>query len=116
MTTTKIHEVQFSDEDVANIDDIDRYESQAFLVHDHGFVQGIAFASNLSDALDYLADEDKLEAWALTEKEVEQYDEDGRDDAISYHGNHSEPFDLEGMDVIEMPRFELSYTASFNAL
>ena len=114
MTTAKIHEITFSDADIANLDDIDYCDGQAFLVHDHGFVQGIAFASNLSDALDHLADADKLEAWKLSDDEVRELDADDLGECISYHGNHSEAFHLDTMEYVEMPRVKLSYTASFN--
>lgn len=88
-----------------------------FILHDAGFVLGVVFAESLQDALDEAVDNDVLDRFQVTARELGKY-ETGRDsegnpeyEGISYLGNASEPFDIEGLDVVEVPnsRWTLEY-------
>ena len=88
-----------------------------FILHDAGFVLGVVFAEHLQDALDEAVDNDILDRFQVTEAELEEYrtgtDSDGYPEyeRISHLGNASEPFDIEGLDVVEVPnsRWTLNY-------
>lgn len=98
----EIHGVKFTDNDIVNVDDYaysvysedDRLKM--FILHDCGFCLGVVFADNLDDALDIAADKGKLDSYA-----VEREDEDRGD--IIYAGNDCTPYDIEGVDYIQLP-------------
>lgn len=68
---TTYHGIKFSDADVVNLDDwISEGESnphrmRPWLIHDHGFVLAVVFASCEQDALDEACDAGKLARWAV---------------------------------------------------
>jgi hypothetical protein len=111
-------EISFSDEDVANPDDFipaggyNPYKVRPFLLHDHGFVVAVVFASNLQEALDIAVDENKLDGFAVSEKELTDYGPE--EEGITRLGNAGEPFDIESLEVIELPNPKWSFVALFN--
>jgi hypothetical protein len=142
MQTAKFNEIQFSDADVVNPDDApyfvgcDNYKP--WLFHDHGSVLGIAFADCEQDALDIVADAGKLDRFKLDpEDEHVQRDymredpgvqacwidvvRDGRKVSLDWKGdvkflgNHSYPFDIEPLGIVELPNPPFSFVALFNA-
>jgi hypothetical protein len=144
---SKFLEITFSDADVVNPGDFipageyNPHIVRPFLMHDHGFTIAVVFASNLQDALDEAADNDKLDRY-----QIDLSDASVRDDYMSrdvpnspdadvpdfvdseggkwswqesrepaFLGNAGEPFDIEGLDAIELPNPAFSFCALFNA-
>lgn len=102
-------EFTLSDSDVVNPDDAiwagdyNPHNVRLWLVHDHGFTVGVAWASCLQDALDALADGDKLDSFLVTEADAADYGGDIYDcESLSYLGNASEPFDIEALGCVEI--------------
>ncbi len=112
------------------------------LIHDHGFTVAVVFASNLQDALDEAGDADKLDHFMIDPKDdsdradymtmdvskmaagfdeecVEYTHSDGTKwwwkMEPTFLGNAGEPFDIEGLGVIELPNPKFSFCALFNA-
>ncbi len=116
METTINHnnlEFKFSDDDVVNPDDLfTGWSEKCFLLHDHGFPLAVCFADNLQEALDEAADADRLDCYKLTEEEVLQRDKNNED--MTVLGNSCLPYDIESMDVHELPMPKLSVCALFN--
>src|SRR4051812_33842038 len=85
------HEISFSDADVVNIgdfipaDEFNPHKVRPFLLHDHGFVVAVVFASCLQDALDEAADAGKLDRFAVSEAEMKDYS----DESLTFLGNAS---------------------------
>ncbi len=115
-----------------------------FLLHDHGFTLAIVFASNLQEALDIAIDENKLDSFLIDLSDKSTRDDyltsdfadaaSGLDENCAewtatdgtkywwkegqmpaFLGNASEPFDIEGLDVIELPNPKWSFAAMFDA-
>lgn len=109
--------------DIVNGDDMipagefNPHNVHPFILHDAGFVLGIVFAESLQDALDEAVDNDVLDRFQVTDKELSDYqtgtDSEGHPEyeRISYLGNASEPFDIESLDVVEVPtsRWTMEY-------
>lgn len=116
----EFNQIKFTDADVVNPSDyIPKGESnphhvRPFLLHDHGFPVALVFASNLQDALDIAVDEDKLDGFQVSEDDLAEYGED--EDGIARLGNASEPFDIQALDVVELPNPSFSFVALFNAM
>ena len=110
--------IKFTDDDVLNKDDFipaGEYNPQCvrpFLLHDHGFVLCVVFACNLQDAIDEAVDAGKLDRYQLTLEQEVGYGPEAN--GVSYLGNASEPFDIEGLDAIELPNPPFSFCALFN--
>jgi hypothetical protein len=112
MATAKISEIQFSDDDVLNHEDCifagdyNPHHVRGFLFHDHGFALAVVFAESLQEALDIAADHGKLERFALSDEEADDYDEG----AINYVGNDCRPHDLESLQVqvFECPKLSIA--------
>jgi hypothetical protein len=83
-----------------------------FLLHDHGFVLAVVFAACLQDALDEAADAGRLDRYQLGADELADYGPE--EDAVARLGNAGEPFDIEGMDSIELPNPPFSFVALLN--
>lgn len=121
MNTAKVSEIQFSDVDVVNPDDFvptgdyNPHRTHPFLFHDAGFVLGIVFSDNLSDAFDELADSDKIEHFEISETEMKEEYSDGDDGRVHYLGNGGTAYDIETIDVVEMQNPGFSFVALFNA-
>lgn len=114
---------QFSDEDFANPNDMipagefNPHNVRTFLLHDAGFVVAVVFADCLQDALDEAVDRGKLDRFQVSEAELKDYETGERSDVgsewapegypeyrgITHLGNASEPFDIESLDVVEVP-------------
>jgi hypothetical protein len=117
ITTT--NQIKWSDEDVVNVRDFipageyNPHNVRPWLLHDHGFTIAVVFADCLQDALDIAVDEDKMDRFLVQESDMGDYtDEEG----ISYLGNAGEPFDIEGLGIVELdnPKADLSFAALFN--
>lgn len=145
---SSFNEIKFSDKDVINIEDAifngdyNPNKVAPYLIHDHGSVIAVVFASSMNEALDIAVDKDKLDAFlidpsdksdrddymtsdfskaagGLDEKCPEFTDKDG----VKYWwsvepaflGNASEPFDIESIGIEKMPVPQLSFCALFNA-
>lgn len=88
-----------------------------FILHNAGYVLGVVFAESLQDALDEAVDNNVLDRFQVTDKELAKYqtgvDSEGYPEyeGIAHLGNASEPFDIEGLDVVEVPtsRWTLDY-------
>jgi hypothetical protein len=76
----------------------------AFVLHDHGYVVTVVFASHLQDALDEAVDQNQLDQFQITDVDAPDYPtlNTEEEEGITRLGNASEPFDIEGLDVIEM--------------
>ncbi len=122
MEASKIQEIKFTDADVINADDFipkgefNPHNVHGFLLHDHGFVVCVVFASTLQDALDEAVDSDKLDRYLIAESDYKDYGIDTDDDRAAYLGNASEPFDIESLGVVELPNPPFSFCAMFNAI
>jgi hypothetical protein len=117
ITTT--NQIKWSDEDVVNVRDFtpageyNPHNVRPWLLHDHGFTIAVVFADCLQDAIDIAVDEDKMDRFLIQESDMDDYtDEEG----ISYLGNASEPFDIEGLGIVELdnPKADLSFAALFD--
>lgn len=136
MAESTYHEVKFTDKDIVNPDDFcpagednaHRRPSgtRPWLIHDHGFVVCVVFASNMQDALDEAVDNHKLDAFLIDEeyntpgtkgRPASDYPTIGteNEEGITRLGNASEPFDIESLSVIELPNPKFSFCAMFNA-
>jgi hypothetical protein len=108
-------QITFNDDDVVNPDEFipageyNPHNVRPFLLHDHGFTLAIVFADCLQDALDIAADEERLDRFAVAADDV-----DG--EGLAYLGNAGNPFDIESIDVVELPNPAFSFTAMFNAM
>lgn len=115
----KANGVQFSDKDVVNVDDFipkgeyNPHNVRPWLLHDHGFVLGVVFADCLQDALNELADSGKIDSFLVEEKDLAQYGPE--EEGITRLGNAGEPFDVEGIDFVELINPPFSFVALFNA-
>lgn len=107
--------IKFTDGDVANLDDWEMdHTLTPFLLHDHGYVLCVVFAEHLQDALDTAADKGRIDQCKVTEAEMRDYP---NEEGLSFLGNFCEPYDIEGMGVLELPRVPaVSFCALFNAL
>ncbi len=151
---SKFREIKFTDADIVNLDDYipavgeggrayNPHNVRPWLIHDHGTVVCVVFASNVQDALDEACDANKLDAWQIDPK-----DEGDRTDYMTNNvseiaagydvdcveyihtdgswwwwkveptclGNAGEPFDIDGLDVVELPNPPHSFCALFNAM
>ena len=110
----------FSDSDVVNPSDYipageyNPHNVRPFLLHDHGFTVAVSFADCLQDALDTAADEGKLDWFQVDASELASMTEEEQE-RLAYLGNASEAFDIEGLDVIELPNPTFSFAALFMA-
>lgn len=117
--------IEFTLQDVANMDEamsllpengkpsFNPHNVHPHVLHDHGFVVCVVFASHLQDALDEAVDQNKLDAFLISEENntpgktglhAEDYPTLGteNEEGITRLGNASEPFDVESIEVIEM--------------
>ncbi len=105
-------EAQYSAEDFVNPESFDSHDTKqkAYVLLNGGFVIGIVFAEYLAyceqDALDEAVDRGKLDAFQVTDSELDDYqtgeDSEGNpeyDERLYHLGNASEPFDIEALDV-----------------
>lgn len=148
--------IKFTDKDVINPDDFnpetnENYKSYnphnvvPWLIHDHGTVICVVFASNAQDALDEAVNANKLDHLMIdpeNENDRNNYmihNKDGNDMAgqdpncpeythtdgskwwwkegcePAFLGNASEPFDIEELEVIKLSNPQFSFCALFNA-
>lgn len=112
----KYREITFTDDDICNLDDWipagehNPHNIRPFLLHDHGFVVAVVFASCLQDALDEAVDYDKMDRYLISEADLPSYNDEG----IDWLGNASEPFDIETLQYVELPNPPKSFVAQFN--
>jgi hypothetical protein len=110
----------FSDNDVVNPSDFiakgefNPHNVRPFLLHDHGFTLAVAFADCLQDALDVVADEGKLDRFQVSQSELAAMTEEEHQ-RLSFLGNASEAFDIEGLDVLELTNPPFSFASLFLA-
>ena len=114
MAESYYKEIKFTDADVANPDDAEwevgnRY-NKPWLLHDHGFCICVVWARNEQDALDNAVDANKLDNYKIADEDREQYDEM----RLNFLGNASEPFDIETLEMVELPLPKMSFCALFN--
>ena len=145
---TKINEVSFTDADIVNPDDYiaageyNPYNVRLFVAHDHGVIVGAAFAECRSDALDKLADANKLDHLRINpenEHDREDYmttdvkeiasgfdpdcvEHESPDGTMywwkkepAFLGNAIEPFDIDTLSVFEVPCPKMSICALLDA-
>lgn len=89
-------------------------EAGLYAVHDAGFVVGAAFAANAQDALDEIADADKLDTWKLTEADWADYgygDPEVDTVGVCHLGNAGDPYDIECLDVLVLAVPPVSWCA-----
>ena len=121
------------------------HKVRPFLLHDHGFVICVVFADCLQDALDEAVDAGKLDRYQIDPTDPNDRDDymvkdmdpqkilimgfdptqpefvgpDGSkwwwNIEPTFMGNASEPFDIEGLSVVELPNPPFSFCALFNA-
>ena len=107
---------QFSEDDVVNDSNFipsepfcfNPHNVHPFILHDAGFVVAVVFESNLQDALDSAVDADKLDRFQVSESDYAAMSEDERE-RLAHLGNASEPFDIEGLDVVEVANAEWTH-------
>jgi hypothetical protein len=110
--------VTFTDADVVNPEEFipagssNPHHVRPFLLHDHGFVLAVVFAGCLQDALDEAADAGRLDRYQLGAGELADYGPE--EDGVARLGNAGEPFDVEGLDCIELPNPPFSFVALLN--
>lgn len=116
----KFKEITFTDADVVDKDDFipageyNPHNVRPWLLHDHGFVVAVVFADCLQDALDKAVDSNKMDRYLIDKESlINDYPED--EEGVSRLGNASEPFDIESLEVIELPNPKFSFAALFNA-
>jgi hypothetical protein len=118
-------EIKFTDADVVDLDDwipdgeYNPHRVRPWLLHDHGFVLAVVFADCLQDALDAAVDADKLDRYLIAEEDYEEYGVMGDNPTCCFLGNAGEPFDIESLEVVELPNprratFCESFNLSFN--
>lgn len=124
MKTTYQHQnlvFSFTDEDTVNLDDwipsgeYNPHRIRPWLIHDHGFTLGVVFAENVERALEILAYSGKIDGHLLdspTEADWEQYEKQERYVSI---GGAGELFDLDSVEVVELPNPRSSFVAQFAA-
>jgi hypothetical protein len=118
--TAKFNEITFSDSDVVNngdfiaAGDFNPHRVRPWLIHDAGFVVAVVFASCEQDALDEAADAGKFDGLQVSEKDLNDYGPD--EDGIARLGNAGELFDIQTLDMLELPNPPFSFVALFNAL
>jgi len=101
-------EFSFEDSDIVNPDDFiadgdyNPHNIRLWLIHDHGFTVGCAFASNLQDAFNELVDGDKLDSFQIGESDYANYDINSDSPTCAFLGNASEPFDIEALGCVEI--------------
>jgi hypothetical protein len=117
------YDFTFYDADVCNPDDAiwagdyNPYNVRLWLIHDHGFVVAVSWASNLQDALDEAADSGKLDSFQVDEADAADYGGDIYNcDSLAYLGNAGEPFDIEALGYIEFAAPPLSLAALFSGV
>jgi hypothetical protein len=116
--TAKSNEITFSDADLVNPGDFipkgeyNPHGVRPWLLHDHGFALAVVFADCLQDAIDEAVDAGKLDRYRVEPEDAADYPDD---EGISFLGNAGEPFDIEGLDAIELPNPPFSFVALFNA-
>ena len=114
----EFHHIRFSDADVVNPDGFipaggyNPHRVRPFLLHDHGFALAVVFADSLQDALDEAVDAGKLDRYLVAPDDLGDYP-DG--EGLAYLGNAGEPFDIEGLDAVELPNPPFSFVALFSA-
>ena len=104
--------LRLSDDDIVNPSDREHYNGQLWIVTDHGFVVGAAFADCEGDALDEIADSGKLSAWLIHEEDREDYQDDS---GLVYLGNHCHAYDLETIKIYKLIVPELTVCEMRNA-
>lgn len=112
------------------------------LIHDAGFVVAVVFADSMQGALDAACDAGKLEPWLIDPRDQSDREDymvkgvppEGVEPAIPEYihpdgskwwwkkgyeptclGNVSEPHDIEGLEIVELPNPKFSFVALFNA-
>ena len=104
--------VKFTDADVCNIEDWipkDEYNPNnvvPWLINDHGFVLAVCFASDCSDAIDIAVDCNKLDDFACECTDESECD-------CHPLGNAGELFDLESINIVELPNVKMSFATLF---
>lgn len=110
--------ISFTDADVVDFDsfiadgEYNPHNIHPWVLHDHGFVICVVFAGNLQDALDSAVDENKMDQFLIKEDDLKNYPDD---EGITYLGNASEPFDIEGIGFIELVNPPRSFVALMTA-
>ena len=110
--------VRFTDADVLNPGEFipagehNPHNVRPFLLHDHGFALAVVFAPCLQDALDEAADAGRLDRFQVREEDLPDYGPE--EEGIARLGNAGEPFDIEGLDFLELPNPPFSFVALFN--
>lgn len=112
-----IDHVKFTDADVVEIDNFipkgeyNPHNVRPWLLHDHGMVLCVVFASNLQEALDMAVDENKLDALMISKEDYGDYGMDTDEPTCTFLGNAGEPFDIETVSYIELPNPPMSWVA-----
>lgn len=88
-----------------------------FLLHDHGLTVAVVFARGECEALYEAADSGALDRFKVAPEDLKDYGDtdEERDEALTHLGNNGDPFDLEGLGVVELPIVPFSFVALFRA-
>ena len=118
---TRFGELEFSDSDVINpseyipAGEYNPHNVRPFLFYGvYGWTIGVAFADCLQDALDELADSGKLDSYMVSESDLPDYGPE--EEGISRLGNAGEPFDIGGVQFLELPNPALSFVALYEGM
>jgi hypothetical protein len=116
-----INEIKFTDADIVEVDnyipagEYNPHNVHPWLLHNHGHAVCVVFASNLQDALDIAVDENKLDAFMISEEDYGDYGVTTDEPTCAFLGNASEPFDIDGLSYLELPNPPMSWVAMFAA-
>lgn len=120
MAESEFNGIRFDDSHVVEADECVYQEDynprnvRPWLLHSHGIAICVVFADCLQDALDEAADEEKLEGFKMSEEEVDQTADDDDFDKHTHLGNDSAFYNIEELEVIELPIPKRSFCAQFN--
>lgn len=119
MAESEFKGITFNDSHVVEVDEC-IYEGEynprhkrPWLLHSNGQAICVVFADCLEDALDEAADEDKLTAFKIPD-DVAADAPDEVYDTYTHLGNGSDPYNIEGLEVTELPIPKRSFCAQFN--
>ena len=111
-------QIKFTDNDVVNSNDYipagehNPHNVRPYLVYDQGFTLAVVFADSAKDALNKAANDGKLDSYIVFESDLVNYNRN--EEGISMLGDASEPFDIQALDVVELPNPPFSFVALFN--
>lgn len=119
MAESEFNCIRFDDSHVVEADeciyqgDYNPRNVRPWLIHAGGSAICVVFADCLNDALDEAADEEKLKGFKIPD-DVAANAPDEVYDTYTHLGNDSAPYNIDELEVIELPIPKRSFCAQFN--